>query len=993
MPSGAGQSDDPFASDAHVPAVFSRPEIPAALLAALTPNQQRAVRHLGGPALVLAGPGSGKTRVITRRIAALLAQGVRPYNVLAVTFTNKAAAEMRERVAHVLGESNFRGLTVSTFHSLCVRLLRRYAVISGLVEQGWLKADFTIVDSDDQSRMIKEAVKGAQLSTENFPPRTVLAAISGSKNQLIDEHTFAARATDFHGRQIAKAYKNYQYLLRKSGALDFDDLLSLAVRMLATSDKVRADVQDHYRYLLVDEYQDTNAAQFLIAALIAGNHVLPDIARFAGGLSGVKPQPVDSALLRTPNIMVVGDPDQSIYGWRGADINNILDFEKLFPRVQIIPLGENFRSRDTIVAVADRLIKVNTQRKHKALIPTRKGGLPVEIVACRDEHHEARLVVDWAQRLKADGIGSAPFKRTVEWKDIAVFYRTNALSRVIEDAFRRAGVPYHLVRGTAFFQREEVRNAVAYLRIVSNPSDAVSLDRVINTPTRGISDNTIELVQSAALHDDLTVIEVLREVAASTRVLPGLTSRAINSIGKFLIMLDGWRAMFTTNMQTGERATLRDLVEAVVTQSGLKDHYKKDPEDEERLANIYELINAASEFEQQLLDAQNGDPDTAFDEATRAAAGASLVSPTSRPASADPVIAPVSAVLSGPAVPPVPVVPLVPAIPPVPAVPSAHAGPRLDLFGEPLDEDDTDFAPMRPVTPANSPAEVPDFLAMPDEGSIESSNESSSESTGKNSSDLSSESDAAITPSLLSVLQKYLEQIALTADSDGIDTEAGAVQLMTLHAAKGLEYPAVTMIGLEHGVLPHFRATQSIGEQATKDMEEERRLCFVGITRAMDQLMLTTSKFRSARGFSERTIPSHFLDELRGPGVVFSDQSDPFGGAQDDTEMHDFLGDADSGYASRVDRPPAAGSVPAPVSGRSFVPNAGGSPGTGKSAVRGHAASTGGFSAGDAVKHPQFGDGKVLAIYPGVSPRITVQFKAAGIKTLVLEYARISRVR
>ncbi len=948
---GAAQPDDPFAPDAHVPAAFSRPEVPSELLASLTPNQQRAVRHLGGPALVLAGPGSGKTRVITRRIAALLAQGVRPYNVLAVTFTNKAAAEMRERVAHVLGESNFRGLTVSTFHSLCVRLLRRYAEMSGLVEQGWLKVDFTIVDSDDQSKMIKEAVKGAQLSTENFPPRTVLAAISGSKNQLIDEHTFAARATDFHGRQIAKAYKNYQYLLRKSGALDFDDLLSLAVRMLATSQRVRADVQDHYRYLLIDEYQDTNAAQFLIAALIAGDHVLPDIARFAGGLSGVKPQALDPASLRTPNIMVVGDPDQSIYGWRGADINNILDFEKLFPRVQIIPLGENFRSRDTIIAVADRLIKVNTQRKHKPLISTRKGGIPVEIVACRDEHHEARLVVDWAQRLKADGIGAAPFKRTVEWKDIAVFYRTNALSRVIEDAFRRSGVPYHLVRGTAFFQREEVRNAVAYLRIVSNPSDAVSLERVINTPTRGISDNTIELVQSVALNDDLTVIDVLRQVAAGTRVLPGLTSRATNSIGRFLVMLDGWRAMFTPNLQTGERATLRDLVEAVVTQSGLKDHYKKDPEDEERLANIYELINAASEFEQQLLDAQNGDPDTAFDEATREAAGDAATTL------------------------PQPEAPATALAPPVAVLPPAHAGPRVDPFGEPIDEDEAAFVPNSTAATAGPSSEAPDFLALPDEAEVGG--------------------EAATTPGLLSVLQRYLEQIALTADSDGIDTEAGAVQLMTLHAAKGLEYPAVAMIGLEHGVLPHFRATQSVGEQATKDMEEERRLCFVGITRAMDQLMLTTSKFRSARGFSERTIPSHFLDELRGPGVVFSDQSDPFGGAQDDADMHDFLGDADSGDASQLDRPRQAKSAPASATGRPFVPGSPLSAGAGRPPAKAQptGVGTGGFSAGDAVKHPQFGDGKVLAIYPGTSPRITVQFKAAGTKTLVLEYARISKVR
>jgi len=961
-----------------------RPDVPAELLAGLTASQQKAVRHFGGPSLVLAGPGSGKTRVITRRIAALLAQGVPPYYVLAVTFTNKAAAEMRERVSHVLGEGNFRGVTVCTFHSLCVRLLRRYAEPSGLVEQGWLKADFTIIDSDDQSKLVKEAIKQAQLSTENFPPRNVLSAISASKNQLLDENVFAARATDFHGRQLAKAYKNYQYLLRKSGAVDFDDLLLLTVRLLATSDRCRADIQDHYRYLLVDEYQDTNAAQFLIAALIAGDHILPGLAHFASGLAGIRDRQPDAASLRTPNIMVVGDPDQSIYGWRGADINNILDFEKVFPKVQVIPLGENFRSRDSIITVADRLIKVNTQRKHKPLIATRPGGSPIEVVACRDEHHEARLVADWAQRLKEEGLSTEKGRRPLEWKDIAVFYRTNALSRVVEDSFRRAGVPYHLVRGTAFFQREEVKNTVAYLRLIANPADAVSLERIINTPSRGISDATFSQIQHAAAAEDRTEIEILRSVAGGQRTLPGLSSRAVNAIARFLAMIDTWRSMLgPINTRTGEKATLRDLVEAVVMQSGLRDHYSKDEEDAERLENIIEVINAASEFEQGLATDTAADPDAAFD-----AAMADALAPDAEPSSPEPAPTPSETTVA--AATPVP--------PPEPKPPE----PATDLFGNPLAEadesgDDADDNAALSAEEQAAMAEAPDFLAMADGPATPSA------------------AAAADGPGLLTILQRYLEQIALTADSDALNTEAGAVQLMTLHAAKGLEFPAVAMIGLEHGMLPHFRATQSVGEQATKDMEEERRLCFVGITRAMDRLLITRAAFRSARGFSERTIPSQFLDELRGSGVEFSDQADPFGDASDDHEMHDFLDGGSSGSASG--RPPSR-----PVPGRPGSPgqpprtgllgrsgNAAGSGGSGGSsspagrpaagassgglpAPRIGGASVGGYTPGDLVRHPQFGDGKVLAVYPGTSPRVTVLFKAAGTKTLVLEYARITRI-
>ena len=932
--------------------------IPSGLVEGLTASQRRAVLHFGGPALVLAGPGSGKTRVITNRVAALLAQGVRPYHILAVTFTNKAAAEMRERVLHSAAAFGTRGLTVSTFHSLCVRLLRRYAVPSGLAAAGWLPEAFTIIDTDDQSKLIKEAIKLAQLSTENFPPRSVLSHISGAKNQLVDEEGFAARAKDFHGRQLAKAYKNYQHLLRKAGAVDFDDLLMLTVRMLATHEPTRRDAQEHYRFVMVDEYQDTNAAQFLIAALIAGDHVMGDLARFASGLTGVTAKVVDRRELPAPNIMVVGDPDQSIYGWRGADINNILDFEQVFPHVTVIALGENFRSRRSILSAADRLIKVNTQRKHKPLIPTRQGSANLEVVATRDEHHEARLVVDWAKRLKQGGLPSdRPGQdfQNVEWKDIAIFYRTNSLSRVIEDAFRRGGVPYHLVRGTAFFQREEIKNAVAYLRIIANPNDAVALERIVNTPARGISSPTFSAIVATSLAEDRTVIDVLRDVGDGRMNLPEISSRARNSIAKFLATLDSWRSMLgPMNATTGEASTLRDLIENIITQSGLRQHYGKDPDDAERLENLLELINAAAEFEAAQLIPENNDPDAVFDEETAPLPGEQPALP----------------MIEVPEMPEeVAEIPLVPAAV-VPRTAPRSAPKQLtgeSLFGDLFGEAEPEAAG---ASEDQSSDAAPDFLAM-DELEL-------TELAARTSERL----PAQVASPLLVLLRRYLEQIALTADSDALNTSAGAVQLMTLHAAKGLEFPAVAMVGLEHGLLPHSRATQGFGEQANKEMEEERRLCFVGITRAMDTLLLTRAAFRSARGFSERTMPSGFLDELRGSEVTFSDQSDPFGSASGDAEMHEFLaGDLrndDDGVQSagaRGDESQVERQLP-----QRRLERAGASSGSMP------------FAQGNRVRHPQFGEGKVVGVYPGATPRVTVEFKFGGSKTLVLQYARLTRL-
>ncbi len=778
----------------------------ADLIKDLTEPQKQAVLHTEGPLLVLASAGSGKTRVITRRIAYLVNCGVPPYQILAVTFTNKAAGEMRERVATLLGghsqdggESRMmRGLTITTFHSLCARLLRRHA------EQAGLKPDFTIYDTSDQLTLIKKAVEAAQLSTANFQPRSVLSAISAAKNQLIDDERFAREVFDFSTKAIASVYSAYTRRLREANAVDFDDLLMLTAKMLAMKQEVRDACQRRWQYMLIDEYQDTNEAQFKIANMIAGDG--------SGG--------------KRPNICVVGDPDQAIYGWRGADISNILDFEKHYPAAAVIKLGENFRSTAPILASADTLIKHNRNRKPKPLFTTRAGGEPIDIVLCRTERHEGQTVASWLKRRHDGENGDA----AVPWREMAVFYRTNALSRVLEEAMREANIPYTIARGTAFYDREEVKNAIAYLRLIANQSDSVSLSRIINVPTRGIGDTSYERVEAVADHHGAPVCEVLRRLD----LVGGLSARAVNSINKFIAMLDAWTGGGTF-MGAQISGSLADLVDRVIKESGLEAMYRaqaqttRNESDAERLDNLAELVSSARQFEQEY------DP------------------------AADAAMAPAS------------------------------------------ESDDGRIA-------------VPPLLAM---------------------------------------LRAFLESIALVADADAVDPAQGSVTLMTLHAAKGLEFPAVAMVGLEEGLLPHMRARES--ESA---LEEERRLCFVGITRAMRRLLMTASKFRTQRGMSERTIPSRFFDELPGEHVRRIDESDDFGSTEIGEEDWSQVDDREEETPRKAGAP--SGSTALPV--------------------------------GCMVRHPQFGVGEVKAFTPGAQARVTVNFRGIGEKRLVVEYARLTRV-
>lgn len=811
----------------------------AALFAGLTAAQREAVAHVDGPVLVLAGPGSGKTTVVTRRVAHLISTGIPPWQILALTFTNKAAGEMRERIEKLLPENlpGRRGLTIATFHSFCVRLLRRYAEPAGLA------ARFSIYDAGDQREALKLAMKEAGIDTKNFTPASLAGAISKAKNMLIDANAFKQQASDFHARTVAKAFEAYQKILRRNDALDFDDLLLMTAKVLKHNEAVRKELQERFQYMLIDEYQDTNYAQFTIANALALAH---------------------------RNICVVGDPDQSIYAWRGADIRNILEFEEHYPNARIIPLGQNFRSTSHIVDAAAALIQNNKRRKQKRLFTELGEGEKPRVMTTADEHHEAQLIVEDFKRLH-----DADAPAGIQWKDMAVLYRMNSLSRVLEEAFRGAGVPYVIARGTAFYERKEIKDALAYLRIVANPSDEVSLRRIVNVPTRGIGATTLERIEMWALQNQTSLFEALRQCADGG--LGELQARTAKSISKFTAMVDIWRSAAANGAFDGflgsepnEKAALAELVERIIKESGLEAMYRsaKTEEDLERLENLNELINAAADF--------NAPPQELGER------------PGARP----------------------------------------------------------------PIT-------------------------------------------------LLEALNAWLEAVTLVSDADAIDPASGAVTLMSLHAAKGLEFDAVAIAGLEEGILPHSRALQS---PTDAELEEERRLCFVGITRARKHLMITRANVRTQRGIPERTIPSQFLDELPRENVEFTDFAggnayrgdvdedfdQPFGqrarsgggaggsgggGSQWGRSSYDTGSDWRASR-SGTSRSGTTSSTPASRLG-----------GGGRSVVEQQ------FPVGSLVKHPTFGVGRIEVVTPRArGSSVQVAFANAGRKTLIVEFAKLQRV-
>ena len=721
----------------------------------LTEAQHKVVNHQHGPLLVLAGPGSGKTTVVTKRIAKLIENGVAPWQILALTFTNKAATEMKERVHAQLNheQSLVRGLTVSTFHSFCARFLRQWGDrIIGTTS-------FSIYDSVDQKKAVKEAIKRCELSASNWKPGSALAAISNAKNALKDCETFAREASDFYARNVAKIYVEYQSILNENDAVDFDDLLMLTAMLLQQDDEVRKSVQERFQYLMVDEYQDTNHTQFVIANLIAKNH---------------------------RNFCVVGDPDQSIYAWRGADIANILDFEAQFSDCAVIPLGQNFRSTQHIVDAASSLISHNKSRKEKRIYSELEAGDKPVVETLMDEYEEAETIVSEAIKLINKGVNH---------KEMAVLYRVNALSRVLEDAFRRNGVPYSVARGTAFYDRKEVKQALAYLTLILNPKDNMACERVINVPTRGIGATSMQRLKLFAYQNQMSLLQAALAVAKED----GFSKRALNAMNDFANNCMKWREDSYSETSMTAAASLADIVERVIRESGLEKLYSTNPteEDYERLQNLEELVSASAEFEQRYLESQD-------------------------------------------------------------------------------------------------------------------------------------ESQAPLV-----LLSEFMQQVALVSDADVIDPEKGAVTLMTLHASKGLEFDFIAIAGLEELILPHQRA-----QYDEDQLEEERRLCFVGMTRARKHLLLTNARRRMHRGLTERTVVSRFISELAEEHVDFGETEVPVKHAPVPTE---------SKTASEI-------------------------------------------QLGSVVRHARFGIGKVQRIMR--RPRgstVTVQFSTM-VKHLVLEYANLEIV-
>jgi len=704
----------------------------------LTDSQRKAVFHVDGPLLVLAGPGSGKTRVITTRIAALINSGVRPYNICAITFTNKAAEEMVRRLA-AFGAA--RGVHISTFHSLCVRILRRYA------EQAGVSANFSIYDESEQVGCMKEAIKACEVDTTNFAPARMLQGVSNLKNDMETPESVAEWADDYFTKILARIYVRYQSVLANNNALDFDDLLVKTAFLLRDQEDIRIELSSRFKYLLVDEYQDTNHAQYQIAKGLALEH---------------------------GNICVTGDPDQSIYRWRGADIANILAFEKDWPNAVVVKLEENFRSTPNILELADILICANTKRKQKVLVPTRERGSDVVIEAFGDEAGEAEAVAQNVKRLSDEG---------GDLDEIAVFYRVNSMSRVIEEAFVRRQIPYQVVRGMEFYARKEIRDMVGYLKLIANPDDDVAFMRAVNTHPRGIGKTTLDRVVAYASANGVGLYVAAQQAGR----IESIGKAAQAKLVAFSNMIEG----FKKDME----GLVAPLMERVFEASGLLGHLESGGEKgEAAIENVGELINAAAAYDA-----------------------------------------------------------------------------------------------------------------------------------------------AAESPSLLD----YLQMIALYSDTDAYDSAGGKVSLMTLHAAKGLEFENVFIVGAEEGLLPHERSSDSEDE-----LEEERRLFFVGMTRAKDNLHISYARERVFRGQYLRTVPSQFLYEVGySPYARDSDLEDD----EFDEDFSQIASEADLGAYK--------------------------------------------FTVGELVEHSKFGIGKVSEFHNmGASSIVIVRFSSGKTKSLMVKYAKLSRI-
>jgi DNA helicase-2/ATP-dependent DNA helicase PcrA len=740
----------------------------------LTDAQREAVLHLEGPLLILAGPGSGKTRVVTHRIARLLAEGVADHQILALTFTNKAAEEMRARVERL---APGRSVWVSTFHRFCARTLRKYASFVGLQD------NYTIYDASDAVQTLRRVMGQMKIDDAYITPEAVGRAISWAKNCLIMPEQYHPRLGSDIGPVVKKVYPAYQAKLASSNAVDFDDLLLHVATLLRDNPEIRQSLDERYRFILVDEYQDTNLAQYAIARALSVEH---------------------------PNLAVTGDPDQSIYGWRGANLNNILEFEKDFPDVHVVRLERNYRSTKRILSVASELICHNIRRKEKSLYTENGDGRPVRLLTYPTQREEAE---DIAAQI-GDDIRSGRRRAG----DFAIFYRTNALSRAFEFALRDQGIPYQMVHGLEFFQRKEIKDVLGYLQLLNNPADELALLRVINTPTRGIGKTTIDRLIDHATRHAMPLLDAARQV----RHVEAISSRAAAFVAKFVELFDRLAAVTD--------GAIEELLGFVLTETGYEEQLKGSEyaEDEDRLANIQELLTVAREFDDR------------------------------------------------------------------------HPG------------------------------------------------------TGH--------------------LEAFLEETTLVNDTDDWNTTVDRVTLMTLHASKGLEFPVVYIVAVEEGLLPHERSRNQADQ-----LEEERRLLFVGITRAQQELQLSMALYRDFRGARKPTVPSSFLMEL--PlremdmktigGYVGMSPSGP--GIDSILEPH---------YEEPVFRSETRGSRVGSLATMGLKTAAelanGGAPAP--------AVPPDAFQHGMVVRHPQYGLGRIVALSgSGIARKATVDFaSSAGRKKFVL---------
>ncbi|NIK11675.1 DNA helicase PcrA [Alkalibacillus almallahensis] len=741
------------------------------ILNAMNPEQQKAVKHTEGPLLIMAGAGSGKTRVLTHRIAYLLAEkGVQPYNILAITFTNKAAREMKDRVEKLVGD-DAKSIMMSTFHSLCVRILRRDGDRIGL------DRNFAIYDATDQKTAIKEALRIQNLDPKQYDPRSIQGAISQAKNQLITPKQLKQEANNYYDEQIASVYDTYETILRKNSALDFDSLIMETFFLFDRVPEVLHYYQNRFQYIHVDEYQDTNKAQYQLVKKLAD---------------------------RFQNLCVVGDSDQSIYKWRGADIYNILSFENDYPNAKTIFLEQNYRSTKTILQAANDVIERNTSRKPKELWTDNDGGERIRLYEARDEKQEARYVLDQIQELTQE--------HSFSYDDIAILYRTNAQSRAMEDVFVKSDIPYQIIGGTKFYDRKEIKDLLAYLRLITNPNDDISFLRVVNVPKRGIGKTSIDKLQMHAEMHDLSLYEAVKDIA-----LVGVSKKAGQQLQAFRHLIENWRSQ-------QEFLGVTEIVDEVLSRSGYEDMLKQDKslESQSRLENIEEFKTVTRQFEE--------------------------------------------------------------------------------------------------------------------------ANEDTS-------------------------LIAFLTDLALVSDLDQSDDDAQEqVTLMTLHAAKGLEFPVVFLIGLEENIFPHSR---SIFDE--EEMEEERRLAYVGITRAEQRLYLTYSSMRTLFGRTQFNQKSRFVDEI--PDELRQQEGQISQGSQASNESFE---DAIQALADNKNQPQQEQDKPKRRA----------------KTIKEQPADPSTFQVGDKVKHQKWGEGTIVRVEgTGGDAEVDIAFPSpVGIKRLLAQFAPVEKL-